>query len=278
MGLHGQGWRRPKWSSERGYAMAALLIALAIMAILMSVAMPVWRQEARREKEAELVFRGEQYARAIALYNYKNGQAANAFPPSIQVLVDGRYLRKKYKDPMTKDGEFMIMPLGAATPGMPGGGAPTPGMPGSGSPTQPGARGTGSPAQAGGRLTPPQSQQPSTFSGQPQVAGGGGIIGVRSKSQENSLRSYRGQTRYDQWLFVYSNAARPGGAPRGNPPDGRGNQPGLNQGPRGTTPGFNNPGFNPGGFRIPGRGDAPGGSPSGSGGRRGSAPGGRGPG
>ena len=36
MGLRGQ-------NAERGYAMAALLIALAIMAILLTVAMPVWR-------------------------------------------------------------------------------------------------------------------------------------------------------------------------------------------------------------------------------------------
>ena len=44
MSLRGQG----------GYAMAALLVALAVMAVLMSVALPVWRHEAQREKEAEL--------------------------------------------------------------------------------------------------------------------------------------------------------------------------------------------------------------------------------
>ena len=46
--------------------MAALLVSLAVMAVLMSVAMPVWRHEAQREKEAELVFRGQQYVRASA--------------------------------------------------------------------------------------------------------------------------------------------------------------------------------------------------------------------
>ena len=56
--------------AERGYAMAALLVTLAIMTILLSIAMPVWRHEAQREKEAELVFRGEQYARAIALFRF----------------------------------------------------------------------------------------------------------------------------------------------------------------------------------------------------------------
>ena len=274
MGLRGQGSRRPAWAGERGYAMAALLIAIAIMSILMTVAMPVWRQEARREKEAELIFRGEQYARAIALYNFKNGQAANAFPPSIEVLVDGRYLRKRYKDPMTKDGEFLIMPLGQAAPGVPGTNAP------------PQRGGRGSPPPLAGRGTPPQipqGQQTPSFGGQPQAAGGG-IIGVRSKSAENSLRTYRGATRYDQWLFVYSNAPRPGGVGgRGTTPDGRGNQPGLNapggnRGNRGgnTTPGFDS-GFNPGRIETPGRAGTPSG-PGPGGGRRGAAPGGRGPG
>ena len=97
--------------------MAALLIALAIMAILLTVAMPVWRHEARREHEAELVFRGEQYARAVALFRFKNANIPNAFPPSIDALVQGRFLRKKYKDPMTKDGEFELIGVGSQQPG-----------------------------------------------------------------------------------------------------------------------------------------------------------------
>ena len=115
MGLHGQ-----QGGDDRGYAMAALLVSLAIMAVLMSVAMPACRHLARREKEAELAFRGEQYARAIALFRAKNG---NNFPPSLDVLVQGRYLRKKYKDPMTPDGEFRAIPVGNAQ-GQPGGAAP----------------------------------------------------------------------------------------------------------------------------------------------------------
>ena len=58
---------RGQEGAERGYAMAVLLVGLSVAAILMSAAMPAWRQMMRREKEAELVFRGEQYARAIGL-------------------------------------------------------------------------------------------------------------------------------------------------------------------------------------------------------------------
>ena len=71
---------------QRGYAMAALLVSIAVMGVQMSAAMPAYRHLAIREKEAELAFRGEQYARAIALYRAKNG---NNFPPSIDMLVQG---------------------------------------------------------------------------------------------------------------------------------------------------------------------------------------------
>ena len=48
--------------------MAALLVVLAVMSLMLSMALPVWHHAAQREREAELIFRGEQYARAIILY------------------------------------------------------------------------------------------------------------------------------------------------------------------------------------------------------------------
>src|SRR5918995_3296944 len=100
-------------AGERGYLMVALLVAMSIMAIMMSAALPAWHTLARREKEAELVFRGEQYARAIGLWQQK---FANQPAPSIDVLVEQRLLRKKYKDPITND-EFQLLGAGASQPG-----------------------------------------------------------------------------------------------------------------------------------------------------------------
>ena len=98
MDLAGQAGR--KCTGQRGYAMAALLVAMSVMAIMFTVVMPVWKQTARREKEEELVFRGRQYVHAIGLFQRK---FANAFPPNIDVLVEQRFLRKKFKDPITND-------------------------------------------------------------------------------------------------------------------------------------------------------------------------------
>ena len=39
--------------SNRGYAMAALLVGMSVMAVLMSALLPVWSHMARREKEEE---------------------------------------------------------------------------------------------------------------------------------------------------------------------------------------------------------------------------------
>jgi type II secretory pathway pseudopilin PulG len=240
MYLEGQG-------SERGYAMAALLVSIGVMMILMSVAMPVWRHEAQREKEAELVFRGEQYARAVNLYQRKMGPGN--FPPSIDILVQQRYLRKKYKDPMTADGEFRIIPVAAGVP-----------QPGRQQTPQRGARGFN-------RGTQP-SQDPASPNAQQAGAGvggqGGGIMGVVSKSTEPSIRIYHGGTHYNEWTFLFSTvSSRPGGVGAGRPggpgegtggPGGGTGGPGVGRGGRGANPG-GRPGQGLGGRRgLGGRG------------------------
>jgi type II secretory pathway pseudopilin PulG len=248
MDLQGQG-------GQRGYAMAALLVSLGVMMLLMSVLMPVWRHQAQREKEAELVFRGEQYARAINHYQRKMGPGN--FPQSIDVLVQQRFLRKKYKDPMTEDGEFEIIPVG---------GVIQPGVNPQGQPGGPARTGGPAPAQ------PQRGQSPSRigspFSGGQSTAG---IMGVRSKSKETAIRIYKGGgTHYNEWSFIFANMSNrpggPGGQGRPGGPGGRGGSTGRPGGPGDRTGpgGIGGPGtFGPGG-RGPGsggRGPGPGGFP-----------------
>src|SRR5712672_1121211 len=71
-------------ASDSGYAMAVLLVAMGVMAVMMTVAMPVWRHLAQREKEEELIFRGQQYVRAIGRFERKY---ANTPPPTLDVLT-----------------------------------------------------------------------------------------------------------------------------------------------------------------------------------------------
>ena len=200
--------------------MAALLVALGIMAIMMTVAMSAWKQAARREREAELVFRGEQYARAIGLFQRKSGPGT--LPPTIDLLVEQRYLRKKYKDPITND-DFAPLLLGAVT--QPGAGGPG---------QQPGAR-------AGGQG--PIGLASPTFGGtQPGSTPGavaGGVTGVTSKSKEESIRLYKGRSHYNEWQFVFTPPAQAPGA--GGAP-GPGGQRGRGQGPGGQSAPFGGPG------------------------------------
>ena len=243
MGLAGQG-------SERGYAMAALLVSIGVMMVVMTVAMPVWRTQAQREKEAELVFRGEQIARGINLYMRKMG--GGNYPPSLDVLVQGRFIRKKYKDPMTKDGEWDVI---LAAGGVPGQGGPAQQTPGIGR-GRTGAPSTGLSAPASRNSAP----SPSPFSGGPGAGAGGGIMGVRSKSKESAFRLYKGSgTHYNEWLFLFSSVSnRPGAAggqaAPGMPGRGGSSVPGMPVGPGGRR---GQPGSGPDGGRGP-RGFGPG--------------------
>jgi type II secretory pathway pseudopilin PulG len=237
--------------------MAALLVALAVMAVLMSVALPVWRQQAQREKEEELVFRGQQYVRAIRLFQSKS----QTFPTSVDMLVQGHFLRKKYKDPITND-DFDFIPA-AGVPGQPGQ---------QGAPGGVGGRGAAG-AAGGGRGTTPSSgvSSPNTGVSSPSrtgpqtggAAGGGmipgGMLGVRSKSKDESIRLYLGRNHYNEWTFTYVGQQPGGPGGRGQPgggPGGRGRGTGTDaRGGPGFPGGVGGPPGTPGG--IPGRPGVP---------------------
>ena len=84
-------------SDASGFVMVVLLIVMGIGAVWMAASLPAWKQQATREKEAELVFRGRQYVRALSLWERKNGPGTR--PANIDMMVDNKVLRRKYKDP-----------------------------------------------------------------------------------------------------------------------------------------------------------------------------------
>jgi type II secretory pathway pseudopilin PulG len=213
--------------------MAALLIALSVMAVLMGALLPHWTTLATREKEQELIFRGNQYARAIGLFQRK---FANTAPPSIDVLVEQRFLRKKYKDPITNsDFQPIYANQQAQAIGSPSGSG------------RPGEQGSAS-------LSTPARQALQSGFNSTGATGAGGIIGVTSKSTDTSLRLYNGRSKYNEWAFVYVQTAQRLQGP-GQPQAGPDGRPGGQQqrpGAFGMPPGsFNGPGQRPGGPQGP---------------------------
>ena len=184
--------------------MAALLVGLSVMAVLMGAALPVWSKQAQREREEEYLFRAREYARGVMKWQHKYGAS---FPPSLDVLVEQRFVRRKYKDPLT--GQDFNPVYSTAGPGnQPGlgsaGGTNAPGQIATGTSTM-GSGGTATLGQTGG--TSSTGQQPATP--------GAPVIGVVSKSKATSIKVYNGRTRYDQWAVTYQDI-KPG---KGLPPD-----------------------------------------------------------
>jgi type II secretory pathway pseudopilin PulG len=266
--------------------MAALLIMMGVMAVALSMLLPAWGTMAKREREAELIFRGQQYARAVALYQ----RARGAYPPSVDVLVTEKFLRKKYKDPMTPDGEFQVISVGMPVPGQatapvaPGrGGAVAPGMGGRGgglgSPggdlgSPGGGLGGGAGAGLGGARAPDPSAGLGTGAtlgsgagaGTAAAASGfnrvtrpgtgvtGPVLGVVSKSEATGLRLFNGRDKYNEWAFVATEANTAAGAGGGTAvPGGPGAQvPGMGGRGRGqATPGMGGAGGFGGGRGMP---------------------------
>jgi type II secretory pathway pseudopilin PulG len=175
--------------AERGYALIALLAGSTIMLIAMSAAVPAWKYVMLNDREEELLFRGGQIADGIRRYQQKNG---NALPTSLEQLVKGRFLRKAYKDPMTKDGEWRLVrqgePLLPSQSGRPGQPSPSP----SASP-RPGSAGP-----VAGVFGPSGVPGPGPLGG----TGVGAILGVASRNTSKSLRLFNGRQKYNEWVFV----------------------------------------------------------------------------
>jgi type II secretory pathway pseudopilin PulG len=205
-------------TGERGFALVIVLAGIAVMMILMGAGVSTWRYIMQDDREQELFFRGNQIARGVEAYQKKNG---NTFPPSLDVMVKGKYLRRAYKDPMTPDGKWRLIRPGEAVSATGTGGAPG----GQGASPRPGS----SPSPS---ARPGPSPSPSSAFGSGGAAGTslGVIAGVASRSHETSLRLFNGRTRYDQWIFLAGQPRKLG--PDKTPQPGAGGLPGQ----RGASP------------------------------------------
>ncbi|HEY2963148.1 MAG TPA: hypothetical protein VGJ37_12070 [Pyrinomonadaceae bacterium] len=114
-----------KRRSEGGYTLVALLALMTVVALFAMAVAPRVQQQAQREREQEAIFRGEQVADAIAqYYRYRASVTGNvsdqALPSSMDQLLEGipipggsknrQILRASAaRDPLTKEGEWRFV-------------------------------------------------------------------------------------------------------------------------------------------------------------------------
>jgi len=103
----------PRRSREAGHLMAGVMVMLALMLIFSTVIFQSWDQLLRRDNEAEMIFRAEEYSRAILRYR----KAHSAPPVKLEQLLEPGpraqyFLRRLYKDPLVKDGRWGLLYVG----------------------------------------------------------------------------------------------------------------------------------------------------------------------
>ena len=98
-----------KLVNHEGSILLFLLVAITIMGLLAGVAGSTWKTITQRAKEEELLWRGNQYRKAIgAYYNAAKTGTQATLPQTLEQLIrdprvvgTARYLRKLYLDPIT---------------------------------------------------------------------------------------------------------------------------------------------------------------------------------
>jgi len=94
-------------SRAAGFAYIGLLVAIVLIGAALAAVGEVWSVQSQREREVELLYRGDAIRKAIAAYVTHNAGGAR-YPQALQDLVEdqrspkiGRYLRRVYEDPIT---------------------------------------------------------------------------------------------------------------------------------------------------------------------------------
>ena len=105
------------WSNRSGFSYLGVLILVAVMSIAFIGTGRYWSTIVKREREAELLYRGDQIRKAIASYfdNPPEGQEKSYPRQFSDLLKDPRYpnlkrhLRRWYTDPMPGGGEWVYV-------------------------------------------------------------------------------------------------------------------------------------------------------------------------
>jgi type II secretory pathway pseudopilin PulG len=226
-------------NSESGYTLLIALLIVATILLITAAAAPNIFTEGRRDRDEEMIWRGQQYTRAIGLYYKKYGHYPHTIDDLTKSDTQIRFLRKAYKDPMnTDDGSWRLIYVGPggalinsvmytniAQVGLPPGSFAPPGTGlgdqdnSSGEQTSPGAPpGTASgpapgatPGATGAGTTPGAAgagamAEAADAGDESSLQGdviGGNLVGVGSKVKKPSIKVYNGGTTYYEWEFIW---------------------------------------------------------------------------
>lgn len=111
-----EGARRGR---QRGFGYLMVLFSLAAMGLTLAGAGEVWHTAARRDKEAELLFVGQQFRLALASYRDRSPVGSPTAPATLdELLLDRRFpmpvrhLRRVWRDPLTNDTAWALVKAG----------------------------------------------------------------------------------------------------------------------------------------------------------------------
>jgi len=220
-------------TGDEGYMLFALIVAIALILLALSVAAADVATSLRREREAESVRRANQFVRAIRLYYTKFGH----YPGSLEQLENTnniRYLRKRFVDPLTGKDDWRLIAPGQNQTTVKGFfGEDLEGIPAAGLGAASGlqANASGNAATANGTSTSGASgtSDSSNSSGfgfgnssgsgasgssglgsasDMKSSGTGGsssgpLMGIGSSATGKSILVVNGQTTYETWEFLY---------------------------------------------------------------------------
>lgn len=182
-----------KTSPQAGYNLVMLMVIVTLLNVALAASLPLWSHVIQRDKEEELISRGFQYAEAIRVFQNRFQRP----PIRLEELVEvkPRSIRRLWGDPMTEDGKWAIIPVGAGGPlTVPGGDQ---GQDQGQNPNDLDGRG-GEGQQGDG-----DGQQESPFGGKKgEEVMVGPFHGVHSRSGKKSILIFNGRERYDEWHFT----------------------------------------------------------------------------
>jgi type II secretory pathway pseudopilin PulG len=178
------------------------MVLVAVINITVAAALPSLSQAMQREKEAELIFRGLQYAEAIRVFQLRNGRYPNSLRELLQ--TNPRCIRQLWTDPFNDDGEWGLVLAQNPTTGRQ-------------LDSESGAleqrrkerlersRGRRRSQSQPKELEPRENVSDPNRRNTPrrgQVVSTGPVVGVKSLSDDESIRSFMGAEKYSDWLFT----------------------------------------------------------------------------